>query len=29
MFLKDVKRFKGSHKDMETWRYIRTIPPRD
>ena len=29
MFPKDVKRFKGSHKDMEIWRYIRTIPPRD
>jgi len=29
MFLKDVKRFKGTHKDMEIWRYIRTIAPRD
>jgi len=29
MFLKDVKRYSGKYIDMETWRYIRTIPPRD
>jgi len=29
MFLKDIKRFSGRHKDMEIWRYIRTFPPRD
>jgi len=28
-FLKDVKKFDGRHKDLEIWRYIRTIPPRD
>lgn len=29
LFLKDVKKFGGEHKDMEIWRYIRTISPRD
>jgi len=29
MYPKDVKKFHGKHKDMEVWRYIRSIPPRD
>ena len=29
LYPKDVKKFHGKHKDMEVWRYIRSIPPRD
>jgi len=29
MFLKDVKKFDGRHKQDVTWQYIRTIHPRD
>jgi len=29
MFLKDIKRHDGRHRDLEVWRYIRTIPPRE
>ncbi|MCH6574048.1 MAG: hypothetical protein IH795_02410, partial [Bacteroidetes bacterium] len=29
MFLIDIKRHGGRHRDLEVWRYIRTIPPRE
>ena len=29
MYLKDIKKVSSQNKDMENWRYIRTIPPRD
>jgi len=29
MFLKDIKKVSSGNKDMEIWRYIRTIHPRD
>jgi len=29
MFLKDIKKVSSKNKDMEIWRYIRTIHPRD